>query len=167
MPLAAPSPDRERPALRPGRHRQRPVTAPLKPGAVAGLALLLALATLHEPAPAPPTEAAWADSAQYPNTARQAGGDELAATADSLVDVAEGPALLLPVAISEDAAFDDPGKDDSAVLGESRAEVIALRLASRLAWQVTGSFSFAPFVGVWTEPWALEPARESGIAIEQ
>ena len=130
------------------------------------MALLLALATLREPVTVAPTEDTWSESAQYLPTAGQYEGEELIPVTDSQLDATEGTALLLPVAISDDPAL-DADADGSAVFDEARAAAIALRMASRLAWQVTGSFTFAPFGGIWTGPWSSAPAMDSGIAIEQ
>lgn len=136
------------------------------------MALLLALATLREPIPVASTEDGWAQSAQYLPGAGHDADEQLIPTTDSSARVTEGAILLQPVAISDGAALDGESLDATAaiepeVFDEARAAAVALRLASRLAWQVTGSFTFAPFAGVWTAPQSPAPAMDSGIAIEQ
>ncbi len=167
MPLAAPPPDRDRTTIRPRRRQPRPIAAPLKPAAVAGMALLLALATLREPALVAPTEDAWSETAEYLPTGSFEGGEELVPLPDSQLDAMGKTTLLLPVAISDADVLDDATADGSAAFDEERAATIALRMASRLAWQATGSFTFAPFGGIWAGSWSSAPAVDSGIAIEQ
>lgn len=167
MPLAAPPPDRERSAIRPGRRRRGSTTAPLTPAAVAGMALLLALATLREPVAVASTEAAWSDSVHVLPTAGHFGGQELTAAVDLQDDGAVERVALQPAAISDDPTFNSVADDGSVILDEARAGAIALQLASRLGWQVTGSFTFAPFVGVWAGPWPSVPAMDSGIVVGQ
>ncbi len=129
------------------------------------MALLLALATLREPVAAPSMEtAAWSDSALHSQAGNHGDAGAVAPAASSRPELVDGTTMLQPVAISDHLTID---VDGSAVFDEARAGAIALEMASRLAWQVTGSFTLAPFGGVWVESWPGASAVDSGIAVIQ
>lgn len=171
MPVAVPPPDRDRPRpsprTRPGGPRRRGTAAPLRPAAVAGLALLLALATLREPAAAPTAEESRSDASPYSS----AGGPDAAAALATLAPASPGAAgdatLRVPVATADVRPSGSAERADPPDFDEAAAGAIAMRMASRMAWQASGSFGVSPFGGGWSAPLPASASADRGLAADQ
>lgn len=191
MPVSRP-PAGPRPSPgRPGRSRhgrgsrgalRRPSAAPLRPAAVAGLALLLALASMSEPPadPAAATAGGQAAGTELPMAPAGEVGFDVAGSvlpgsgwpgsdvevgfvvADPDVADANGadgePVQPRPALAGEQAHPAESGGDHGAPLGEGEARALALRLATHLAGHMsgrtTGAFVVDQFV---VDPFGVDP----------
>lgn len=175
MPVAAPPPTQPQPDRLSGRpRRRRGISAPLRPTAVAGLALLLALASLRQPVDGV------ADGAIAP-----AGADGPTMAAPPLPELAEPsaspmgespvadrvlPALIPAAAVDgiDSAAWAADGARPAGEQPDAHevAVRLALRLGASMAGQLPGVIVTDPFGAAWMIPRHLTPGHDTTLSLE-